>query len=360
METDGIPVADGFDFPVGDPNGKGSYVDKATGKRHDGWYVATQFGEQYQYGLHPGEDWNGAGGGETDFGQPVHATAAGRIVAAGTYPGPWGRIVVIEHAFYENNSQRRIFSVYAHLSEIAVETGAIVGRRERLGAIGRDPDGTFKAHLHFELRWDGALAPDYWPSSNGNDVAWIREHYAPPTDFVAAHRSLYVPHTEPVLFVVDTAAFSMRVYHKGESQAEYRVAFGQGVGQKRIRDDLKTPRGMYFVVEKSRGPFSGEFARYFGGYWMKINYPNPYDAEWGRSQGLIDTAQQASISKAWSQRRTTLQDTKLGSGIGFHGWVEEWGDEGSRQMSFGCIVMHPRDVGAVFEQTPVGTMVVLL
>ena len=53
-----IPIADGFDFAVGDQNGKGSYVDPSTGKRHNGWYIATKFGEQYSLGIHPGEDWN--------------------------------------------------------------------------------------------------------------------------------------------------------------------------------------------------------------------------------------------------------------------------------------------------------------
>src|SRR5262245_21414114 len=56
------PPADGFDFPFGDPDGKGSYTDKATGKSYKGWYIATRFGERYSMGIHTGEDWNGSGG----------------------------------------------------------------------------------------------------------------------------------------------------------------------------------------------------------------------------------------------------------------------------------------------------------
>src|SRR5262245_40989653 len=73
------PPADGFDFPVGNTNAKGAYVDAATGKSFDGWYVATQFNEEYNLGVHTGEDWNGSGGGNTDLGQDVYAVAHGRV-----------------------------------------------------------------------------------------------------------------------------------------------------------------------------------------------------------------------------------------------------------------------------------------
>lgn len=70
-----IPPSDGFDFPFGDADGKGGYTDKATGKTHSGWYVATKFGEKYSLGNHPAEDWNGNGCGSADLGQPVYAVA---------------------------------------------------------------------------------------------------------------------------------------------------------------------------------------------------------------------------------------------------------------------------------------------
>ena len=74
LQTD-ISPADGFDFPCGDADGKGAYTDKATGKAHNGWYVATKFGEKYSLGNHPAEDWNGNGCGSADLGQPVYAVA---------------------------------------------------------------------------------------------------------------------------------------------------------------------------------------------------------------------------------------------------------------------------------------------
>src|SRR5207247_6115278 len=58
LQTDFAP-ADGFDFAVGDRDGKGSYQDQATGPPYSGWYVATHFADTYSYGIHTGEDWTG-------------------------------------------------------------------------------------------------------------------------------------------------------------------------------------------------------------------------------------------------------------------------------------------------------------
>src|SRR5262245_26341739 len=53
-----IPPADGFDFAVGDRDGKGPYFEKTSGQRYAGWYVATHFADNYNYGIHTGEDWS--------------------------------------------------------------------------------------------------------------------------------------------------------------------------------------------------------------------------------------------------------------------------------------------------------------
>ena len=35
---------------------------------------------------------------------------------------------------------------------------------------------------------------------------------------------------------------------------------------------------MYFVIDKRRGNFPGDYGAYYGGHWIKINYPNRFDA----------------------------------------------------------------------------------
>lgn len=355
-----IPVADGFDFAAGDRDGKGSYRDKATGKNYNGWYVATHFVETYNLGIHTGEDWNGVGGGNTDLGQDVFAVANGRVAFAANFGEPWGNVIVVDHLYYENNEKRKIRSLYAHLHEIKVHAGQDLQRRQLIGTIGQDPDKTFTAHLHLELRWDESLEPTYWPSSNGKTEAWIREHYAEPTVFINGHRSLPVPQAESTLVLIDQSSYRMRVYQNRQLLGEYQVSFGQGSGPKRVEGDNKTPVGMYFVISKHQGKFAGPYAAYYGGYWLKLNYPNRFDAARGRADGLITPAQETSISDRWEKREPTLEGTHLGGGIGLHGWINEWDNAGLRHLSAGCVVLHLYDISELYDKIGAGTMVVIL
>ena len=351
--------ADGFDFPIGNADGKGSYTDKATGKSYNGWFIATQFAEEYDLGIHPGEDWNGAGGGNTDLGQDVFAVANGRVVFAEHCGRLWGNVIILEHIFYENNEKKKIRSLYAHLQEIKVSKGETVKRRQIIASIGQDPDKLFMAHLHLELRWDETLPPTYWASSDGKDANWVRQHYAAPTEFINSHRKLFVPQKEKTLLLVDQKSYKMRLYENGKIEGEYEVSFGQGKGAKQIEGDNKTPVGMYFVIEKHRGKFDGDYGAYYGGHWIKINYPNKYDADRGLNEKIIDSKQSESIKANWSKRGATLQNTKLGSGIGFHGWIREWENDGSRHLSWGCVVMHIYDISRLYDRIQPGAMVVI-
>lgn len=65
------------------------------------------------------------------------------------------------------------------------------------------------------------------------------------------------------------------------------------------------------------------------------------------------------IAAAWEQRRATLENTRLGGGIGFHGWAQEWQNEGPRHLSWGCVVLHLYDIRKLFDQIPAGAMVAI-
>jgi murein DD-endopeptidase MepM/ murein hydrolase activator NlpD len=124
LQTEFEP-ADGFDFAVGDRDGKGPYQDKATAKTYSGWYVATHFVDVYRYGIHTGEDWTGNGPPASDLGQDVHAVANGKVVFAEFCGRLWGNVVMIDHIYYENHEKKQIRSVYAHLHEIKVRAGQV-------------------------------------------------------------------------------------------------------------------------------------------------------------------------------------------------------------------------------------------
>lgn len=343
--------ADGFDFPVGN----GNYSNESKNKTN--WFIATQFAENYDQGIYSGENWNSTDKTNTDSGKYAFATANGRVVVAENFGDSWGKVIILEHIFYENNEKRKVRSVYAHLQEIKVKLGEQIKRRQIIASLGQDDEKSFSAHLYFEIRRDETLPPTF--SADGKDANWVREHYAAPSAFISSHRKLFVPQNEKILVLVDQKSYKMRLYENGEKQGEYEVSFGQSKGTKQIEGDNKTPVGMYFVIKKHRGKFDGDYGAYYGGHWIKINYPNSYDAERGLSEKLIDPKQAETIKANWSERRETLQNTKLGNGIGFHGWIRGWENNGSRHLSWGCMVMHIYDIKNLYDRINEGAMVVI-
>ena len=135
-----VPLADGFDFPVGKPDGKGYY--KSRGLR-----LATP--------RHLGEDWNGNGGGNSDVGDPVYSIGMGLVTYAADAKGRWGKVVIVRHAFREPKSGKVLCcqTLYGHLDKITVRLGQIVGRGTQVGTIGTN-NGMFTAHLHAELHFN--------------------------------------------------------------------------------------------------------------------------------------------------------------------------------------------------------------
>lgn len=154
-----LPVADGFDFPVGAPDAAG-------------YYDAQGFGQND----HLGEDWNGVGGANSDLGDPVTAIADGVVRFAEDVGGGWGNVVRIEHRTRDG----AIESLYAHLDRVEVVSGEPVRRGARIGTIG-DAHGHYLAHLHLELRARVGM-----PLAGG--YARDRDGWLDPTAYIRAHR----------------------------------------------------------------------------------------------------------------------------------------------------------------------------
>ena len=81
----------------------------------------------------------------------VRAIAAGKVVHVNPVPGysNYGKYVVIEHQ-WDGSSY---YSLYGHLSSIAVQPGEAVGRGQRIAVMGHTGAGInqARAHLHLEL-----------------------------------------------------------------------------------------------------------------------------------------------------------------------------------------------------------------
>ncbi len=91
--------------------------------------------------MHTGIDLRG------DVGEPVHATAAGKVSIAGR-EGGYGKMVQIDHG---NGLATR----YGHLSKIEVKVGQAVHIGQVIGKIGSTGRST-GPHLHYETRVNGA------------------------------------------------------------------------------------------------------------------------------------------------------------------------------------------------------------
>lgn len=166
-----VPLADGFQWPVGTPT---------MGMMYDAQPFAAR--NEKRGGYHTGQDLNGIGGENTDEGEPVNAAARGLVLYSGT-PGPgWGNVVVLAHRLPGSNDI--IQTLYAHLGERKVRPGQTVGRGQQIGTIGT-ADGTYLAHLHFEamrsLAQEAGM-PGYHPVGTMNRLdpaTLIAEHPAP-------------------------------------------------------------------------------------------------------------------------------------------------------------------------------------
>ncbi len=165
-ETASVRLADGFDCPVGRGATKQYY--KARGFRANG---------------HLGEDWNGAGGGDTDLGDPVFSVAHGAVVMARDCRLGWGNVIIVRHAYLEGGQTQFVDSLYGHLHAIEVREGDSVTRGQKIGTIGNN-QGMYDAHLHFEMRKNLAVGMLRHRFPRDSTVYWD------PTAFMAARRTL--------------------------------------------------------------------------------------------------------------------------------------------------------------------------
>lgn len=116
-------------------------------------------------GNHTGDDLNGIGGQDSDFGDAVYAVANGLVVYSATPSAGWGKTIILAHRLPDG---RILHSMYAHLNSIDVSLKSHIGRGAQIGSVG-NADGRYLAHLHLEMRETDGLSPQTGYSSHAFD-----------------------------------------------------------------------------------------------------------------------------------------------------------------------------------------------
>jgi murein DD-endopeptidase MepM/ murein hydrolase activator NlpD len=158
-----LPVADEFDTPLRPPDGAGATVTLP-------FHYANQ---------HLGEDWATAKG-DAALGEPVYSVADGWVTVAQDNANAFGKVVFIASRLPDGRWPPFVEVMYAQLNMIDVQAGQFVKRGQRIGTVGTG-DGTYIAHLHWEVRQTVGIGvgPGFMPNAAG----WLG-----PSDFIMAHR----------------------------------------------------------------------------------------------------------------------------------------------------------------------------
>ncbi len=131
----------------------------------------------------------------------------------------------------------------------------------------------------------------------------------------------------------------------GEKQV-YKIGIGKNeVGQKKLRNDMKTPEGVYRVCVKND---KSKFHLSLG-----INYPNLKDAEYALQDKRITQEQFISIQKSIKEHGGSDWSTPIGGEIYIHGGLED------KPWSEGCVRMFNKDIEDVYSKIKIGTQVTI-
>src|SRR5690554_6518752 len=160
FDYESIIFSNGFDYPVGKPDGKGYYN-----------------AQRFTANNHLGDDWNGVNGGNSDLGDPIYSIANGYVVFAKNIGGGWGNVIRIVHFI---DKDRAVESLYAHCNTINVKRGEYVKKSDKIGTIGNN-NGQYFAHLNLELRSEVGMPIGKGYSSN-------TKGYLDPTKYIQNNR----------------------------------------------------------------------------------------------------------------------------------------------------------------------------
>lgn len=167
---------------------------------------------------------------QSPFGTPVYAAGTGDVIFAGpdaeAVYSPWGNfygnLIVIKH-------DGDLFTLYAHLSKIDVETGNNIQVGDKIGEVGQSGTAT-GSHLHFEVRrgdvenYFSTANPELWliPNKDENGAMAIavvdqQDHFR----FTELTVSYYLDRSQPPV-----KSYFLVTYSRDLSIGEENAAVG--------------------------------------------------------------------------------------------------------------------------------------
>jgi murein L,D-transpeptidase YafK len=146
---------------------------------------------------------------------------------------------------------------------------------------------------------------------------------------------------EAHMVVVRKSCRSLDVYEHGERVRSYPAVFGlNGKGSKLYEGDLRTPTGLYMIVDKRWHPRWSRF--------LLLDYPNLHD---------LHRYWVAMESGDIPQRGDRYAG--VGGAVGIHGTDKPELNEKQVDWTFGCISLKSRDVEDLSRIVPIGTLVLI-
>jgi len=142
-----------------------------------------------------------------------------------------------------------------------------------------------------------------------------------------------------VYIVIDKSEYALSVYDNEGWYATYPVVFGSnGLGDKKMEGDNKTPEGTFKILSKR---VHDKWSRF-----MIIDYPND------------ESRRRFSLRK---ENGEIPANARIGGGIGIHGtWPhEDFVVDKFKNWTMGCISMKRADVEEIYNFTRIGTKVII-
>ena len=162
-----------------------------------------------------------------------------------------------------------------------------------------------------------------------------------PTTFADDDDHLGWAEAEAYLVVVRKSCRTLDVYRYGTRVRSFPAVFGlNGRGSKLYEGDLRTPTGLYTIVDKRRHPRWSQF--------LLLDYPNMQDLHryWlAMETGGIPRRGDGYVS--------------AGGAVGIHGTDNPRLNQRNVDWTWGCISLENPDVDDLAAIVPVGTLVLI-